>query len=111
MSYTEITASASALLTAKGTAVTFSYESTPAYDPDTGAVSSTTSTATGNGVLTNYRNFEIDGSNIRRNDRKLVYSGAEPTVGATWDGYKVVSVNPINPDNTTAIIYIVQLRK
>lgn len=68
------------------------------------------------GVLTKYTNDEIDNTNIKRGDMKLLTIDIpEPTLGdvitiGTTD-WGVVNSEQISPDNTTIVLWKVQVRK
>ena len=81
------------------------------YDPTTGGASYTSLTLTGLGVLLKFSNQEIDGTTILSSDRKLIYTGDELKVDDKYINERIVSVSPLDPDESGAIIYTCQLRK
>lgn len=111
MSYANLRTTASNLLTKKGKAVALQRETQGDYDPLTGGYAVILSNITGVGVFARYRKDEVDGSNILRSDRKLIYSGTEPQVNDRYGDERVVDSMPIDPDESGAIIYLCQLRK
>lgn len=69
----------------------------------------------GQGVKTNYKNIEIDGTNILTTDAKFIFSGEEELKAGdltTLGGidWRVNNINSIEPA-AVKIISIVQLRK
>lgn len=110
--YANLRTSALATLTKFGKSITFSRTVSGGYDPATGGTTGdTTETATGVGVLVNYKNIEIDGTTILASDRKIIYSGEEPQINDSYSSWRVVAVNPIDPDESGNIVYICQVRK
>ncbi len=108
--YAKLRTTAERLIKSNGKAVTITHIEEGEYDPSSG-VTTTTTTISGYGVLLNYSNTEIDGTAILASDKKMIYSGEEPTQGDKYGFYRIVSVSPLDPDETCAIIYTLQLRK
>ena len=111
VNYTKLRATAQRLLASNGKAITMVRTIDGAYDPATGSTGATTINVSGVGVLLKYSNKEIDGTTILGSDRKLIYSGDELQVDDQYINERVVSVMPLDPDETGAIIYTCQLRK
>jgi hypothetical protein len=109
--YANLRKTAERLIKTNGKAITLQRETDGAYDPTTGGTTTISSSASGYGILLNFSNSEIDGTTILSSDRKLIYSGEAPQVDDRYINERVVSVNPLDPDETGAIIYICQLRK
>lgn len=99
------------LISMKGVPVTITRTTAGAYDPVTGGVTSTTTTLSGNGVFLNYTIRDIDGTNVLTGDRKVLYTGQEPKKGDYIGDEQIISVMPLNPDNSTAIMYTLQVRQ
>jgi hypothetical protein len=113
--YVNLAATAQSLLTRYGESVTFSRETTSAFDPASGIVTSSTSTFDGLVAKFNYRSSEIDGETIKMGDVRLVASiSTEPQVddSVVLDGlsYRVMNVENIKPAGTN-VIYKLQVRK
>lgn len=108
--YTRQRETATRLITKNGKSITLNRVTQGAYDPSTGDASEVASTAVGVGVLLKFSNNEIDGSNILSSDRKLIYTGQEPKIDDRYINERVVSVNPLDPDESGAILYTCQLR-
>lgn len=97
-----------------GSDLTLTRPGTPTYNPATGTVTSTAaSTITARGVFIEYRDDHIDGTMIRRGDRKLLLAAqgatGTPAVEDTVAGLKVVEVRTIAP-NGTPIGWACQMR-
>lgn len=109
--YDRLRITANRLLTQQGRAVTLTRTVQGEFDPATGETDTTTSTVEGVGVLLNYRISEQDGTTIQQGDRKMIYNGPSPAVDDLYDDERVVSVDPLDPDESGGIIYTLQLRK
>ena len=114
--YSNLAAVATKLLTDKGQLLTFSRETTLAFDPVTGTNTVTTSTFTGYGAAFDYNRNEIDGSIIQRGDIRLILNATD-TAPATNDTtvidgvtYRVMSIKKTAPAGTV-VAYELQLRK
>ena len=100
------------LLTELGKPIAFNRAASGgAYDPATGVITGGAPlTLNGVGVLCRYTSAEIDGVNIVASDRKMVYSGDAVEVGDTYSTARVMHVGPVDPDESGAIVYVIQLR-
>ena len=65
----------------------------------------------GLGVLVGYKNREIDGTEIRATDRKLLFQGDELLIGDLYKKWRVHAINNIDPDESGTILTIAQMRK
>lgn len=103
---------------ADGAAMTFSRNVQGTYNPATGVVTNTTLSYATYGLITEYTNFEIDGTLIKQGDKRIIIGipagMPEPLQddnlilgGVTW---AVKGVNAVMPSGT-AIIYKLQVRK
>jgi len=118
INYTALQTKATNILTNNGQEITFSYTSGEDIDPATGVVSSagSTTTVTGYGAATRYRNIEIDGETIQASDLRLICNSVatEPQVGwnvsVNSNSFRVMEVESVNPAGTN-VIYICQIRK
>jgi hypothetical protein len=101
-----------------GLAMTFVKVTPGTYNPATGSVTNTTTSYPTYGIITEYKNFEIDGTLIKRGDKRVILaitSGMpEPNENdsltinsATWAIKHVSAVMP----SGTSIIYAIQVRK
>lgn len=109
--YPSLRATAARLITSNGKTITLRRAAKGAYDPATGLSAETVANPSGVGVLLKFKNREIDGTTILGSDRKLIYSGDEPKVNDTYGDERIISVDPLDPDETGAIFYTCQLRK
>lgn len=118
LDYASIAANAQAAIENAGTTVTLTRSTVDSFDPTLGTVvPGADLTATGSGVMTNYSNYNIDGTVIKQGDMKLLI-GPElafaPEVNdiATVDSvaWKIVNVKPITPAGIDCL-YICQVRK
>ncbi len=112
--YGDLASVALRLLKSKGQQVTFSRETSTAFDPATGSNQTTTSTYTAYGASFSYNRSEIDGTIVQKNDIRFVMdSTTEPKNGDTTtidsNVYRVMNVKPTSPAGT-AVIYEAQLR-
>ncbi len=116
MDYDALAETTTRLLTAHGQAITLRRTSGGTYTASTDTYSGqTTTTLSAYGVVTNYRADQIDGSAIRRGDRRLVLDASvTPTQadevlldGAYWS---IVNIEAKNPAGTP-ISYVVQVRR
>lgn len=81
------------------------------YNPSDGTFSGAVPTEpAGVGVLLAYNNKEINGTEIRATDRKLIFQGDKLLIGDLYGDFRVHAVNDIDPDETGIILTIVQLR-
>mgnify|MGYP000848964766 FL=1 len=105
------------LLGRKGQPITITTVTTGAYSPSTGGVSSTETVQTGVGVPVGYKASEIDGTNIKRGDVKVIVAASgltEPKVNGqvSFIGFAgtIKNVEIVAPDGTP-IVYKLQVRK
>ena len=83
-----------------------------AFDPGTGGKSGgTTTVLNGTGVLLKFHNKEIDGSNIKATDRKLLFQGDALLINDLFNGWRVHAINNLDPDESGTILTTAQLRK
>jgi len=115
--YGSLIALALDLLGRKGQPITITTVTTGAYSPSTGGVSSTETVQTGVGVPIAYKASEIDGTNIRRGDVKVIVAGSgitEPKVNGqvSFIGFTgtIKNVEVVAPEGTP-IVYKLQVRK
>jgi len=71
----------------------------------------TTTTLSGVGVLVGYGSREINGTEIRATDRKLLYQGDALLIGDAYGKYRVHAINNVDPDESGTILVIAQMRK
>jgi hypothetical protein len=115
--YDEMAALALELLTEFGSSVSIYRVDGRAIDPVSGAVTAgTPSTLTTTGVMRSYKSELVDGVNVLRGDRELVLSNEQtPTLSDLIvfgsDKWRVINVSTVRPDNATAIVHFVQVRK
>lgn len=102
--YTSLRSSANRLLSKYGRSVTLTHIVSGAYDPATSASTPTPTAATVVAVESDYTAREIDGVNVLRGDKKLVFPGTvatPPSVGDTCTVgtivYRVMAVQEISP--------------
>lgn len=105
------------LLGRKGQQITITTVTTGAYNPATGGVSNTETVQTGVGLPIAYKASEIDGTNIRRGDVKVIVAASgltEPKVNGqvSFIGFTgtIKNVEIVFPDGNP-IIYRLQVRK
>lgn len=108
--YTRQRATALRLIEKSGKPVTMQRTAQGEYDPSTGGSVDTVTSINGYGVMLNFKNTEIDGSNILSGDRKMLYVGDEPKVNDVYINKRVVEANPLDPDESGAIMYTCQMR-
>ena len=115
--YDSLIAMALDLLGRKGQPITITTIATGAYNPSTGGVFSTETTQTGVGVPVGYKASEIDGTNIKRGDVKVIVAASgltEPKVNGlvSFVGFTgtIKNVEIVAPDGTP-IVYKLQVRK
>jgi len=115
--YDATKASAAKAIKKSGVAMTLNRKSTTAATNPWEPPTETTTAYSCNGVITNYSAYEIDGTVIRRDDRKvLLAAGGLAVVPTTADTLTIggvelaiMHVEPIAPSNDP-IIYTVQVR-
>ena len=115
--YDSFVALALDLLGRKGQPITITTVTTGAYNPSTGGVSSTETVQTWVGVPVGYKASEIDGTNIKRGDVKVIVAASglvEPKVNGqvSFIGFAgtIKNVEIVAPDGTP-IVYKLQVRK
>lgn len=105
---------AEAQINDKGKTVTHVSVTSGTFNPATGAITGSTQTsASVKAVVTDFRDFQIDGSIIQRGDKMLLVSAKPALVDKyTIDAidYQVVNVRSISPGDTD-IVYKVQVRR
>lgn len=117
--YTRLASVALAQIADKGRNVTFVTPGTGTYNPGAGTYTETAATeATVKAVFTAYSLKDVDGENIRADDKQCLIAAsslsAEPTTknkikeGSTV--YEVVSVETVQPGDTP-ILYKLQVRR
>lgn len=114
MDYNRLADTALRLLTKYGQSVTVTNITTGAYDPNTGTQSTTTSTSTPKGLLTQHRAQDVDGTMIMRGDKKLLLDASaaiktDDTVTVNNTVYTVVGLNEIKPA-ATRVLWICNVR-
>ena len=88
------------------------------FDAVSGSTSNRTETYLSYGLITDYKRYDIDGTNIKIGDKKIILAAIkdmpEPTsddllviVGVSW---KIINCTPIAPSGIP-ILYQVQVRK
>jgi hypothetical protein len=114
--YSGLAAVATRLLTDKGQLLTFTRETSTAFDHTVGENTVTTSTFTGYGAAFDYNRNEIDGVIIAKGDIRLILNATDtaPSVSDTTvidgDTYRVMSIKKTAPAGTV-VAYELQLRK
>lgn len=105
------------LLGRKGQPITITAITTGTYSTVTGGVTSAEDVQTGVGVLVGYKASEIDGTNIKRGDVKVIVAASgltEPKVNGlvSFIGFTgtIKNVEIVAPDGTP-IVYKLQVRK
>lgn len=114
--YDNMATTALKLLTSKGQTVTFSREVSSGFDPALGIDTTSTTTFTGKAAHLNYKNSEIDGTQVIKGDSRLILE-ATATVPLVSDTvtvdsivWRVMDVEPVSPAGTV-VIYKIQVRK
>jgi len=115
--YSDMAATAVELLKEFGQAITLGSVTTGAYSAETGSVTNTVTNHAGFGAVFDYAQRDIDGTVIKKGDRRLYIApniGAIPKTGDTVtlsDGAKltVVLSSPLAPAGTV-LLHDVQLR-
>lgn len=105
----------------KGLACTITKQTAGTYDPATGAATITTSTQSAYGALFDYENKNIDGTLVKKGDRRLLLSAlntagaaltapsVNDTVTANSVTYTIIAIRPIAPSGV-AVAYDCQIR-
>jgi len=82
-----------------------------AFDPSTGGSADTTQAVNGVGVSVPIKAKEINGTSIQFGDQKLLFRGDAIEIGDRFNGYRVNSVEPLNPDDSGDILQTAILRR
>ena len=108
--YSVLASTASALIQKFGAAITIVPKSTT-YNPVDGANSGTNPNITGFGVYENYSDSALS-ETIQKGDLRVICNNLStaPVPGDTIDTYQIVDVTTIKPDNSTVVIYELQVR-
>jgi len=121
MDYTRLRAMANQQLKDKGLTCTITKQTAGTYSTSTGVASVSTSTQSAYGALFDYENKNIDGSLVKKGDRKLLLSAlntalaaltapsVNDTVTANSVTYTIVAVRPVAPSGV-AVAYDCQIR-
>ena len=109
--YTRARSTAERLLIKFGRSITIGHSEKSDYNPDTGGFDSVESAVTGIGVLLNYTINELNAGDILATDRKMIFVGGVVSVDDRYNEERVVSVKPLDPDESGNIIQTLQLRK
>lgn len=114
--YSDMAATATALLTEFGKTITLTRSSGDSYNPLTGeTVTGPDTSVTTNGLLRPYQDKVIDGTRILSGDRELILSSEQqplkddrPVIGG--EEWHIVNIKTIKPDDATPLIYFCQVR-
>jgi hypothetical protein len=121
MDYTRMRAMANQQLKDKGLTCTITKQTAGTYSTSTGVASVSTSTQTAYGALFDYENKNIDGSLVKKGDRKLLLAAlntalaaltapsVNDTVSANSVTYTIVAIRPVAPSGV-AVAYDCQIR-
>lgn len=110
--YSKLRKTAETLIAKSGKPVSFSRLTKGSFDPLTGDTSGDILGGTsGFGVMLRYKNSEIDGTTILSSDKKMIYSGEAPVINDTYLDWRIKRVEPLDPDESGALFYTLQLRK
>lgn len=121
MDYTRLRAMANQQLKDKGLTCTITKQTAGTYSTSTGVASVSTSTQSAYGALFDYENKNIDGSLVKKGDRRLLLSAlntalaaltapsVNDTVTANSVTYTIVAVRPVAPSGV-AVAYDCQIR-
>ena len=119
VNYANIAQNALTTIQANGTAYTLRNVSGETYDPATNAVTGgSTEDETVYGILTNYKQHQIDGQNVKRDDKMLLLAAQGITGEVTTaskiiqnsDTWNIVYGETINPGGTV-LLYRLQVRR
>ncbi len=80
------------------------------YDPILGGSVDVETTLNGVGVMLNYDTRQIDGTQIISGDKKLLWSGARPSIGDKFLDYRIVNIIELNPTGDVSVLFTIQLR-
>lgn len=111
--YSAIRATARALLEEFGAELTLTREgSGGTYDPVSGETTGGADvTLSGVGVLVSFSNRELANGAIQVTDKKLIFSGDPLAIGDNLNGWRVLSINDIDPDGSGAVVTLAQMRR
>lgn len=115
--YQNMAATSLRLLTKYGTSISLPRVTGGSVDPITGAtVAGTDASVTTTGLLKTYPDSLIDGTRILQGDKVLILSNEQeplPSDTPTVDGenWTIIRIRTIKPDDSTPVIYMVQVRK
>jgi len=121
MDYTRLRAMANQQLKDKGLTCTITKQTAGTYSTSTGVASVSTSTQSAYGALFDYENKNIDGTLVKKGDRRLLLSAlntagaaltapsVNDTVAANSVTYTIVAIRPIAPSGV-AVAYDCQIR-
>lgn len=113
--YPALKATASGLLSDKGQPMTLTVRTSGAYDPATGTAAVTATTETVSGAVFDYAAKDIDGTLIKRGDKRVILEASTliptSTCTLTIGGvvHNIVEAVPVNPGGVV-VIYKVQAR-
>jgi hypothetical protein len=114
--YARLATTATRLLDDKGQTLSFSRDNVTSFNPVTGEETKGTAiTYSGSGAVFGYGSSEINGTDIQRDDRRVILEAVStaPAVGdsVTIDSivHRVVDVEQVNPAGTV-VIYQLQVR-
>lgn len=108
---------ATALITEFGETLTIRQVTSGTYDPATGSASNTNNDVTFTGMFLNFNDDQIDGSEIRRGDRKVLLSATTPPVipkqeDQVLDGTALLDIVQVRKiqENGVNLVFICQVR-
>lgn len=114
--YASIKSIATAQITDKGSDVIIKRVTPGTFDPATGTIAGgSKSSSTIKAVVTEYKDYQIDGDAIKRGDKELLIDADSlPDIkdALTIDSidYQIVNINPLSPGDTI-LLYKVQVRR
>jgi uncharacterized protein YlxW (UPF0749 family) len=108
--YSGLADRALSLIKRRGTAITITRKNAD-YNPTTGANSNPPADLTGFGVFEQFDSNTLE-DNIQRGDLRVICNAlsSAPEEGDQINGYQIVNVTEIKPDNSTVVIYELQVR-
>lgn len=114
--YAQLSTTAARLLTSKGQTLSFSRDNVTSFNPVTGEeTTGAPVTYSGKGAVFGYGSSEINGTDIQRDDRRIILEAVTtaPEVGDSVTintiVHRVVDVEQVNPAGTV-VIYKLQVR-
>lgn len=116
--YTDIRATADALLLSKGAVVTFTQAVVSAYDPATGTATPTLTDYPLTAVVFDYPDEQVNGSDIMTGDKRVLASAqnlaALPTpsdyITISGERHSIINIKRLAPAGV-AVLYTIQARK